>query len=118
MPAPEPEQFSLPVIDPPEIPGAASVVRLEWFNHQNVLMNAFITQVPEGYQLELEGIFGVSASFVCKKLSVSLEPGIPAGSNYAHDRELGEPARETNGLTECKCSGLWHLRKTTQNRLA
>ncbi|MBV8830805.1 MAG: hypothetical protein JO217_00600 [Acidobacteriaceae bacterium] len=60
-------------------------VRLEWFNHQNVLMNAFVTQVPEGYQLELEGIFGVSASFVCEKLSVSLEPGIPAGSNYAHD---------------------------------
>jgi hypothetical protein len=55
---------------------------LNWFNHQNVLSGASVRQVVGGYELVLDGIYGVDGSLYCEKLNVTLEPGIPPGSIY------------------------------------
>ncbi len=59
-----------------------SNTRIEFFNSQNVLSSANVTRRPEGYELVLEGCYGVDGSIVCERISVSLEPGIPQGSMY------------------------------------
>jgi len=52
-------------------------VRIEYFNHQNVLSSASIEKIPEAYQLRLDGIYGVDATIVCEQITVALEPGAP-----------------------------------------
>src|SRR5450432_99356 len=51
--------------------------RIEFFNHQNVLSRATVTKTPEGYELVLDGIYGVDGSFHSELMSVNLEPGTP-----------------------------------------
>ena len=51
--------------------------RIEFFNHQNVLSGATVTKTAEGYELALEGIYGVDGSFHSERMSVKLEPGVP-----------------------------------------
>lgn len=51
--------------------------RLDFFNGQNVLSSAYIKPMPEGYELVLEGVYGLDGSIFCKHLSVELKPGIP-----------------------------------------
>jgi len=51
--------------------------RIEFFNHQNVLSSARVNKTTEGYELALEGCFGVAGSIVCERISVKLRPGIP-----------------------------------------
>jgi hypothetical protein len=48
--------------------------RLEFFNHQNVLNGVSVRPIAGGYELILEGIYGVSGSLCCERLSVALEP--------------------------------------------
>ena len=50
-------------------------IRIEFFNHQNVLSGATVTKTAEGYELALEGIYGVDGSFHSERMSVKLEPG-------------------------------------------
>jgi hypothetical protein len=60
-----------------------SNIRIEFFNHQNVLSSASVhKRPPEGYELVLEGCYGVDGSIVCERMSVALEPGVPSGSMY------------------------------------
>jgi hypothetical protein len=59
-----------------------SNIRIEFFNHQNVLSRASVNRRRAGYELVLEGCHGVDGSIVCERMSVSLEPGIPQGSVY------------------------------------
>ena len=54
--------------------------RIDYFNHQNVLSSASVNKRPEGFELILEGIYGLDGSIVCERMSVTLEPGIPEGS--------------------------------------
>ena len=54
-----------------------SNTRIESFNHQNVLSRASVRRRPEGYELVLEGCFGVDASIVCERISVAVAPGLP-----------------------------------------
>ena len=56
--------------------------RIEFFNHQNMLSSASVHPVTEGYELVLEGCHGVDGAIFCTRMSVKLEPGIPAGSMY------------------------------------
>ena len=56
--------------------------RIEFFNHQNVLSSASVNKTPDGYELPLEGCYGVDGSIVCKRMSVTLEQRIPPGSVY------------------------------------
>jgi hypothetical protein len=56
--------------------------RIELFNHQNVLSSASVNLKPDGYELLLEGCYGVDGSIVCKRMSVTLEHGIPPASMY------------------------------------
>ena len=48
------------------------------FNHQNVLSSAAVTKTQDCYELALDGIFGVGGSIFCERMSVTLEPGVPA----------------------------------------
>jgi hypothetical protein len=50
--------------------------RIEFFNHQNVLSGATVNKTPEGYELVLEGIYGVDGSIHSKRMSVKVEPGV------------------------------------------
>jgi hypothetical protein len=59
-----------------------SRIRIEYFNQQNVLSSASVNRLPEGYELRLEGCYGVDGSIVCERMSVTLEPGIPENSIY------------------------------------
>jgi hypothetical protein len=56
--------------------------RIDFFNSQNVLSSASVNKIPEGFDLVLEGIYGVDGSITCEHLSIKLEPGIPQGSMY------------------------------------
>jgi hypothetical protein len=58
--------------------------RIEFFNHQNVLSSASVNKTPVGYELLLEGCYGVDGSIACERMSVTLEQGIPPGSTYRH----------------------------------
>jgi hypothetical protein len=49
--------------------------RVEAFNSQNVLSSARVIKIPKGYELVLEGCFGVDGSLVCERMSVTLDPG-------------------------------------------
>ena len=49
------------------------------FNGQNVLSNASVSKTQDGFELALAGIWGVDGSIFCERMSVTLEPGIPAG---------------------------------------
>ncbi len=53
----------------------ASSTRISFFNHQNVLTSARVQRRPEGYELKLEGCFGVDGSMFCERMRVSEEPG-------------------------------------------
>jgi hypothetical protein len=64
-----------------------SGTRIEAFNHQNVLSSASVKRLPEGYELVLEGCYGVDGSIVCERMSVTLEPGLPEGSIYQRSEE-------------------------------
>jgi hypothetical protein len=59
-----------------------SRMRIEQFNHQNVLTSLRVVRLPEGYSLFLDSIFGVDARIDCERLSVRLEPGTPHGSAF------------------------------------
>lgn len=65
------------MLEAPEIPGASGA-RIEGFNHQNVLSDATVNKVAEGYELSLNGIYGVSASIVGERISVKPERACPA----------------------------------------
>jgi len=51
--------------------------RVEFFNHQNVLDSVTVNRTPEGYELVLDGIYGVDGSIRSKQMSIKLEPGAP-----------------------------------------
>ena len=54
--------------------------RIDFFNHQNVLADAWIETTPKGHTLRLDGIFGVDASITCEHLSVSVSAADSDGS--------------------------------------
>ena len=45
-----------------------SNTRIEFFNCQNVLSRACVNRLPEGYELLLEGCYGVDGSIVCERM--------------------------------------------------
>jgi len=47
--------------------------RVESFNGGNVLFGARVHHRPDGYELELDGCFGVEGSIVCERMSVTIE---------------------------------------------
>ena len=51
--------------------------RIEVFNHQNVLSSATVNTMPDGYELVLEGIYGVDGTIHCRRMSIELNPGVP-----------------------------------------
>jgi len=54
--------------------------RIEFFNQQNVLSCVSVKRRPEGFELALQGCYGVDASIVCERMTVAVEPGVPTGS--------------------------------------
>ena len=57
-----------------------SNTRIDYFHDQNVLSSASIKKIPSGYELVLEGCFGVDGSIVCERMSVRLQPSSPGGN--------------------------------------
>jgi len=57
-------------------------LRLEHFNHQNVLAGLWLTRAEEGYTLELEGCFGADGSIAAESICIEFAPGAPADSQY------------------------------------
>ena len=55
--------------------------QIDGFNHQNVLSSLTVRKTLEGYDLILNGIFGVSASISVRCLRVELSPGKPKPPN-------------------------------------
>ena len=62
-------------------------IRIEAFNHQNVLSSLVVETSAEGHQLRLESCYGVDASLVCERLSVRFEPGIPKVSTSRSEQK-------------------------------
>jgi hypothetical protein len=52
---------------------------IAFFNRQNVLSSAAVRKIQDGYELALEGIYGVDGSIFSERMSVMLEPGFPEG---------------------------------------
>jgi Immunity protein 50 len=53
-------------------------IRIEGFNHQNVLGNAEVKRTAQGYELVLWGCYGVEGSLGCERIRVELTPGAPS----------------------------------------
>ena len=62
--------------------------RLDFFNHQNVLSSASVNKKPGGYELVLEGCFGVDGSISAEHIRVELAPGMPAGPVWSVRQRL------------------------------
>jgi hypothetical protein len=56
-------------------------VRIEGFNHQNMLNGIVVTKNPTGYELMLEPVFGVDATIAATRLRAELKPGIDPAPN-------------------------------------
>jgi len=65
------------------------------FNGQNALMGLTITRnLDNGFRLEFDPAFGLSGTIEARRLEISIEPGIPPGSQYlglAHTSGQGRP---------------------------
>ncbi len=55
-------------------------VRIECFNHQNVLNGILVSRTQDGYELMLEGVYGLDAKIAAARIRAELRPGIPAAS--------------------------------------
>lgn len=55
-----------------------TTTRIDYFNHQNVLMSLDVEKTDAGFKLSLYGCFGVDGVIGCERLSVKLQPGVPA----------------------------------------
>ncbi|MBI2262837.1 MAG: hypothetical protein HYU62_14370 [Caulobacterales bacterium] len=64
-------------------------MQLDDFNHQNALMGLSIVGRPdEGFRVELDPAYGLSGFVEGRSLSISIEPGIPPGSQYEVQDEV------------------------------
>ena len=56
--------------------------QIDGFNKQNVLSSLTVRKTLEGYDLILNGIYGVSASISARRLWVELSPGTPEHTHW------------------------------------
>jgi hypothetical protein len=56
-------------------------VRIEGFNHQNMLNGIVVTKTQAGYELMLEPVFGVDATIAAARLRAELKPGVDPAPN-------------------------------------
>jgi hypothetical protein len=59
-----------------------SELELTDFNHQNVLACLLLTRVERGYELKLQGLFGVDGVITAESVSIELVAGAPPDSQY------------------------------------
>jgi hypothetical protein len=53
-------------------------IKIEDFNHQNVLSSAAVNKIAGGYELILDGCYGVTGVIIGECMTVSVQPGIPS----------------------------------------
>ena len=58
-------------------------LHLDEFNHQNVISGLLLKQTTEGYELTLEGCYGVKGEIIADHLHIELHPGLPPNSQYS-----------------------------------
>lgn len=51
--------------------------RIDFFNQQNVLSWLAVEKTPQGYRLDLRGIYGIDGSILASQMRAELAPGIP-----------------------------------------
>lgn len=57
-------------------------LRLDDFSDQNVIFGLDLTQTTEGYELVLEGCYGLQGKITANRVLIEFEPGVPANSQY------------------------------------
>ncbi len=58
-------------------------LNLSGFNHQNVIYGLSLTRKSHGgFCLELQPCWGISGDIEARDVKISLEPGMPSGSQY------------------------------------
>ena len=57
-------------------------LELAGFNQQNVVPGLTLAKVDQGYELKLEGCYGVEGVMRAKSIRVELAPGPPLDSQY------------------------------------
>jgi hypothetical protein len=62
--------------------GGIQELTLTGFNHQNVLSGLRLARVEEGYQLTLEGCYGIDGVITAESLRIALRPSVPPDSQY------------------------------------
>lgn len=63
--------------------GDVTSLELADFNHQNAIMGLSVVRSEDGgFGLEVEPAYGLSGVVEARSLRISIEPGIPAGSQY------------------------------------
>lgn len=64
-------------------------MQLDDFNHQNALMGLGIVRGSnEGVRMELDPAYGLSGFVEGRTLTITIQPGIPAGSQYEAQDEV------------------------------
>jgi hypothetical protein len=57
-------------------------LELAGFNHQNVISGLTIVRAGGGYELIIEGCYGVEGALAAESVSIELAPGAPLDSQY------------------------------------
>ncbi len=78
-------------------------LELDDFNHQNALMGLTITRgLDAGYRLEMDGAHGLSGVIEARQVEITLEPGIPSGSQYL---ELARTSGQSRAARSSQAEG-------------
>jgi hypothetical protein len=63
-------------------------LELSGFNQQNVLSGVTIAKTERGYEVQLEGCYGVQGTVMANSVRVELLPGPPLDSQYLTEGTL------------------------------
>jgi len=59
-----------------------SSLQLRGFNHQNVISGLDLSKTADGFELHLDGCYGIEGRIACARLNIEMKPGIPEQSVY------------------------------------
>lgn len=63
-------------------------LHLDHFNTQNVISGLDLKQTAEGFELALDGCYGVEGTLTAERISIRIQPGPPIDSQY---RTVAQP---------------------------
>jgi len=57
-------------------------LHLDYFNAQNVISGLLLKQTAGGYELALDGCYGIEGTITADRNHLELQPGLPPDSRY------------------------------------